>query len=142
MKVEQILQVKGSAVFTVAVDASVAAAAAVLNAHNIGAVVAIHADGSLAGILSERDIVRRLSEGDAGVLKMRVSDCMTPDPITCGLEETSDQLMGRMTTHRVRHIPVLEGGALVGLVSIGDVVKCKIEETEQEAAALRDYIAS
>ncbi|MEX0859794.1 MAG: CBS domain-containing protein [Cucumibacter sp.] len=142
MRVDQILQSKGSKVHTISAEATVAEAVRALNAYNIGALVVTEANGRLAGILSERDVVRRLVGSKAAVLTQGVKACMTPDPITCAPDDTTERLMGLMTTHRIRHLPVVKNGKLIGLISIGDVVKSRIEEVEHEAAALRDYIAS
>ena len=92
--------------------------------------------------LSERDVVRRLGEKGKDALSMRVTDCMTPKPYTCPPETTLDEVMALMTQKRIRHLPVRDGDKLVGVISIGDVVKRKIEQAEQEAAALKEYIAS
>ncbi|MHA7872780.1 MAG: CBS domain-containing protein [Hyphococcus sp.] len=142
MKVENILQSKGSDVFSVQADDSINSAVSVLKDKNIGAVVVQDGARGVVGILSERDIVRHLGGKGASALSMRVSDCMTPDPITCEIDETVDDLMGKMTENRIRHMPVTQQGQIVGIVSIGDVVKRKIEQAEQEAAALKEYIAS
>jgi len=142
MHVETILQAKGSAVFTVSVEASIAEAVAALNRHRIGALVVTDGDGSVAGILSERDIVRHLDADASQVLKRKVRECMTAKVITADPRASVAELMERMTQSRIRHIPIVENGELVGIVSIGDVVKRKIEQTEQEASALREYIAS
>ncbi|MEM9170148.1 MAG: CBS domain-containing protein [Pseudomonadota bacterium] len=142
MKVENILLSKGDAVHAVAEQATVRTAVDLLGAHNIGAVLVTDAKGALSGILSERDIVRRLRTDGPSVLATPVANCMTPQPFTCGLQTTLDELLGEMTRKRIRHMPVVEGGALVGVVSIGDVVKRKIEVSEAEAAALKEYIAS
>lgn len=141
MKVEQILQSKGAQVFSVSGDSPISEAVQVLNDRNIGAVV-VNAGGKVAGILSERDIVRQLRKGGVAALQESVKSCMTTDVVTCRLDTSLDELMSEMTERRIRHIPVIEDGALVGIVSIGDVVKRKIEDAEREAAALRDYIAS
>ena len=141
MKVEQILRVKGTGVFAVRPDDSIAEAVDVLNDKNIGAVVVRDDGGAVVGILSERDIVRRLGRHGSEALGMKVSECMTGEVHTCELEASVDELMAMMTDRRVRHLPVTEGGQVVGVVSIGDVVKRKIEEAEQEAAALKEYIA-
>ena len=98
--------------------------------------------GKAVGILSERDVVRRLGEKGAEAMAMRVSDCMTGNPYTCAPDETVDDLMSRMTEKRIRHLPVESGGQIIGVISIGDVVKRKIQEAEQEAAALKEYINS
>lgn len=142
MQVENILQSKGMTVFTVLAHAPIAEAVRVLNEHRIGAVVVLADNGKVAGILSERDIVRHLADDPARLLDRAVREVMTPDVITCDRRTTISELMEQMTAHRIRHIPVIENGDLIGIISIGDVVKRKIEETEQEALALREYIAS
>ena len=142
MLVESILQSKGATVHTVTAGAKVSDAVAALNKYNIGAVIVVDSDGEVAGIISERDIVRLLGRDAAGALKRPVSECMTANVVTCGRSTTVASLMEQMTRYRIRHIPIVEDGALLGIVSIGDVVKRKIEETEQEALALREYIAS
>lgn len=141
MQVENILQSKGRAVVTIAARATIAEAVELLNRNRIGAIVVT--DGShVAGILSERDVVRHL-DGDWSALARRpVSDVMTKNVVTTQSNASVGDLMESMTAHRIRHIPVVEHGELVGIVSIGDVVKRKIEETEQEALALKEYIAS
>lgn len=142
MKVEQILQSKGADVFAVSESSSVAEAVTLLSDKNIGAVVVRNDSGAVVGILSERDIVRRLKFDGAGVLRAKVSECMSRDLHTCGPEASIDELMAVMTAKRVRHIPVVAEGKVAGMISIGDVVKRKIEETEEEAAALKQYISS
>lgn len=142
MQVQQILQSKGAGVFTVSADQTVAEAVRELNERRIGAVVVTARDGKLIGILSERDIVRRLTDSETRVLGLPVKSLMTEKPVTCSPSDSIERLMTLMTRHRVRHLPVVEDNKLVGLVSIGDVVKSRIEEVEQEAEALRAYIAS
>lgn len=142
MHVEAILQSKGNTVHTVSAGAPLSEAVAVLNREKIGAVVVVDARGQVAGILSERDIVRRLGGDPVALLAQPVRNAMTAKVITTHGRATVSELMELMTTHRIRHVPVVEGGALVGIVSIGDVVKRKIAEAEQEASALKDYIAS
>ncbi len=142
MQIENILQSKGTAVHTVTAGAPLSEAVQLLNTHKIGAVVVVDAKGGVAGILSERDIVRRLGTDPAKLLASPVRTAMTAKVITATRAHTVSDLMELMTRHRIRHIPVVEGTKLVGIVSIGDVVKRKIEETEQEALALREYIAS
>jgi CBS domain-containing protein len=129
-------------VHTVATHAPISEAVRILNDHRIGAVVVLADNGTVAGILSERDIVRHLGEDPAGLLKRAVREIMTSEVITCERQTAIGELMEQMTRFRIRHIPIVEEGELVGIVSIGDVVKRKIEETEQEAIALREYIAS
>lgn len=142
MQVQQILQSKGDSVFAVSADQTVAEAVRELNERRIGAVVVTAKDGKLIGILSERDIVRRLTDSETRVLGLPVKSLMTEKPVTCSPTDSIERLMTLMTRHRVRHLPVVEDNKLVGLVSIGDVVKSRIEEVEQEAEALRAYIAS
>lgn len=142
MKVKHILQSKGADVFAVKPDDTIEAAVGVLNSKNIGAVMVCDDGGKAVGILSERDVVRRLGEKGPETLAMRVSECMTANPYTCAPDETIDDLMGRMTEKRIRHLPVQNAGKIIGVISIGDVVKRKIEEAEQEAAALKEYISS
>ncbi len=142
MQVHQILQSKGTGVFAVSADQTVAEAVRELNEHRIGAVVVTAKDGRLIGILSERDIVRRLTDSESRVLGLPVKSLMTEKPVTCSPADSIERLMTLMTRHRVRHLPVVEDGKVAGLVSIGDVVKSRIEEVEQEAEALRAYIAS
>ena len=142
MKVEQILQSKGAEVFTVNAGDTIANAVSLLNEKNIGAVVVKDHRGAIAGILSERDIVRMIGASGVDVMAMQVSDCMTPDPVTCSSDATLEELMEKMTNKRVRHLPIINGDNVVGLVSIGDVVKRKIDIAEQEAQALKEYIAT
>jgi CBS domain-containing protein len=141
MQVENILQSKGRAVITVTAGSTIAEAVELLYAKKIGAVVVV--DGKkVVGILSERDVVRHLGK-DWGALASRpVSDVMTKAVVSVSRFATVADVMERMTEKRIRHMPIVDNGELVGIVSIGDVVKRKIEETEQEATALKEYIAS
>jgi CBS domain-containing protein len=157
--IEHILHRKGHEVETIPADAPVADAVVKLRERNIGALVvtapAGEADGGegpagppVAGILSERDIVRALADAPpdepagAGVLDQPVSALMSTDLATCGPQATVDELMRLMTERRIRHIPVLDGSELAGIVSIGDVVKSRIDELKTEAETLHDYISS
>ena len=141
MQVENILQSKGRAVTTVASGSTIAEAVDLLNGKKIGAVVVV--DGKkVVGILSERDVVRHLGSDWAGLASRPVSDVMTKNVVSVSRFATVADVMERMTEKRIRHMPIVENGELVGIVSIGDVVKRKIEETEQEAIALKEYIAS
>ena len=142
MKVANILEHKGGAVYAVKMGDTVADAVSVLNEHNIGAVIVTDNDGVIAGILSERDVVRKLGARGASVMSMTVSECMTPSPYTCSPHSTVNELMEEMTQKRIRHLPVMNAGAVIGVVSIGDVVKRKILLAEQEAKALKEYIAA
>lgn len=144
MKAYDILKSKQSdVVYSVADDDSVRDAVALLNENNIGAVVVTARDtGGIAGILSERDIVRMLGTMKREeVLSMPVATCMTPDPVTCRPETVLDELMDIMSRRRIRHIPVMKGESIAGVISIGDVVKKKLDLSEQEAKQLKDYIA-
>ncbi len=142
MNVAGILKVKGSDVITTSPSDSIAAVSNVLGEKRIGAVLIVDESGKLCGVLSERDIVRGLSESGDGCLKLRASDLMTSDLVTTSPSETIDNVMALMTEKRIRHLPVLEDGKLAGFISIGDVVKSRMDEVEREAAALRDYIAT
>jgi len=140
MTVKAILLDKGSDVFTIEPAAPLAAAVNLLGQRRVGAVVVTGPDRRIAGILSERDIIRALAEGGARMLETPVADIMTRRVVTCSERDTVAELMERMTTGRFRHLPVVEQGRLVGIVSIGDVVKRRVEEMERDAAALQDYI--
>ncbi|MGV3651382.1 MAG: CBS domain-containing protein [Devosia sp.] len=142
MHVEAILQSKGGTVHTITSSEPIARAVAVLNERRIGAVVVVDEDGRVAGILSERDVVRRMGSDPNSFLSTPVSQSMTRTVVTCTRQTALDEVLEMMTERRIRHMPVVEADRLVGIISIGDVVKRKIEMTEQEAAALRDYIAS
>lgn len=130
----------GGHVVSIEPTANLSAAAKLMAAHRIGAIVILGAGGRLAGILSERDIVRVLAESGAVALDLQVGQVMTRNVLTCGEDDTVASLMERMTAGKFRHMPVVEKGQLVGLVSIGDVVKQRVEEIERESEALRDYI--
>ena len=140
MIVKNILAGKRGNVVTIEPTADLAAAAKLLAERRIGAVVILGADQRIVGILSERDIVRALAEHGPAALNKPVSQVMTRDVKTCSEGDTSGGLMGRMTTGKFRHMPVVQQGKLIGIVSIGDVVKNRVEEIDHEAKALRDYI--
>jgi CBS domain-containing protein len=143
--IEHILHHKGPDVATVAPDAPVADAVALLREHNVGALVVTEPDsGRVTGILSERDVVRALAaETTAGdVVQAPVSDLMTTDLATCTTGQTVDELARVMTDRRIRHLPVLDGDRLVGIVSIGDIVKSRIDELETETETLHEYLSS
>ncbi|MEL7127975.1 MAG: CBS domain-containing protein [Pseudomonadota bacterium] len=142
MLLEQILKVKGSNVTTIEAQVSLRDAARLLDDKKIGSVVATHADGSLAGVLSERDITRQVARHGPRALAMTVADAMTRDVITANPCETIQDGLSRMTDRRIRHLPIVRDGALIGLVSIGDLVKWKIREAEAEAEAMKAYIAT
>jgi CBS domain-containing protein len=143
--IEHILYGKGRDVATIGPKASIAEAVALLREHNVGALVVVAAKSRIAGILSERDIVRALADetiGHTEILKRRVSDLMTGEVTTCGSRSSVNDLMRVMTDRRIRHVPVVDDGGLNGIVSIGDVVKSRIEELETEAGTLHDYLSS
>ena len=140
MTVKTILATKGREVITTAPTVTLEEAIAVLTRHRIGALVVLGAEERVIGILSERDIVRALSEQGAGALKQPLSQVMTRTVITCSEADPISEIMDRMTRGRFRHIPVVEQDRLVGIVSIGDVVKQRLTEMERESEALRDYI--
>ena len=140
MTVQAILSTKGSEVATIGPNATLEAAIGILAERRIGALVVLGADRRLIGILSERDIVRALAEQGVAVLKETLSQVMTRKVHTCTSSETVSAIMERMTTGKFRHIPVVEHDQLVGIVSIGDVVKHRLMEMERETDALRDYI--
>ena len=140
MHVAEILRRKGHEVATVAPTDTVEAAVEALRERSIGALV-VTADGkTINGILSERDIVRALGRSTRDLLGRPASDIMTADVFTCSPEDRVEHLMSLMTDKRIRHLPVEVDGALKGIVSIGDVVKSRLFELEQEARALEDYI--
>ena len=140
MTVKTVLATKGSEVITIGPTATLEQAIAVLDRHRIGAVVVLGADERVIGILSERDIVRALSELGAKALGEPLAQSMTRTVITCSEADTISEIMERMTHGRFRHIPVVEQDRLVGIVSIGDVVKQRLGEMERESEALKDYI--
>lgn len=141
MLVSQILKAKGDLVFTVGPQETVAAVAALLHARRVGALVVLDAE-RVVGIVSERDLVRAVAEEGASALSKPVASCMTSDVFFAEPGETVDSLLGRMTDRRVRHLPVVRNERLVGIVSIGDLVKAKITEVEAEADGLKAYIAA
>jgi len=140
MTVSAILAAKGREIVSVDPNATLAAAVKLLAEKRIGAVLVLGVDRRIAGILSERDIVRALAEGGAGALDRPVSQIMTRKVSTCTETETLASIMERMTEGKFRHVPVVEQGRLVGIVSIGDVVKYRLHEMERDSAAMRDYI--
>ena len=142
MNVAAILKLKGSGVVTTTKDKSLLDIAKLLAQHGIGCIVIEGDDGTIAGIVSERDLMRAIGQAGAKVLKKPVSDFMTKTVVTARETDTIDRLMSEMTTHRFRHMPVVERGRLIGLVSIGDVVKMHVADAEFEAATLREYITT
>jgi CBS domain-containing protein len=142
MTVAQILNAKGRAVITAQPGDTVLTVAQTLAGKKIGAVVIVDAQGRIGGIVSERDIVRAVALGGPKALDKPVKEFMTSSVRTCAPSDTEAELMSLMTEHRVRHLPVVESGKLGGMISIGDVVKYRIEEIEREAEEMKSYIAS
>ncbi len=141
MNVATILKAKGSDVATVKPTVTLGEVAVLLSERRIGAVVVME-DRKVLGIVSERDIVKAVARNGGEALKAHVRDVMTSRVTTCSLNDSVDELMDSMTIGRFRHLPVIEKGELVGIVSIGDVVKHRIAETVMETEALRLYIAN
>ncbi len=139
MRIADVLRTKGAAVATITPETSVSGLLNELSLNNIGAMVVVSTDG-VVGIVSERDVVRKLHEHGVELLRLPVSAIMTTMVATCSPRDTVDHLTALMTTKRVRHIPVVENDRLVGIVSIGDIVKQRMEELENEQRALQDYI--
>ena len=139
MNVATILKQKGGGVFTTTTDKSLLDITKLLAQHGIGCIVIVGDDDKIAGIVSERDLMRAISQSGSEVLKEPVSDFMTKTVVTAGEADTINQLMSEMTTRRFRHMPVVERDRLVGIVSIGDLIKIQIAEVEMEAAATREY---
>jgi CBS domain-containing protein len=142
MTIASILAHKGSAVTTVTPDMAVHDVARLLTERRIGAALVTDTNGDVLGVISERDIVKGVAGIGAQVLQRPAREIMTSPVITCSPRDSVNEAMEQMTDRRIRHLPVLDGGKLAGMVSIGDLVKARIDETEREAAALKDYIAS
>ncbi len=141
MQVAQMLKGKERGVITNTADATIAETARTLERERIGAIIVTGSGGAVEGILSERDIVRGVSKHGAGCLDLRVGDLMTRSVFTCTPAHTVEDVMREMTSRRIRHIPVLEGETLAGMISIGDVVKTRLDEVEMESDMLRNYLA-
>lgn len=141
MHVSAILRTKGSIIITIKPSETVAAAAHVLHLNKIGAILAVDEEGAIAGVLSERDIVRGLAVHGTNVMDRPVSSLMTARVVTCKPDDTVASVMVRMTEGRFRHMPVIDNGRLIGVISIGDVVKQRIAEYSHEVESLRDYVA-
>lgn len=142
MSVNQILAGKGKDVVTLHPDSTLEEVATVLAKKKIGAIVLLEENGSVAGIVSERDIVRVIGAGGVAALSRTAREEMTTDVKTCTGSTGIDEAMQIMTDGRFRHLPVYEDDRLAGIISIGDVVKRRIEDVEREAAVMREYIAS
>lgn len=140
MNVEAILRNKGRNVITVGPEMTVAAAVALLRRHGIGALVVSRDGVAVEGILSERDVVHALADHGDKALALSVAQLMSRRVITCKLADTVADLMALMTERRIRHLPVIEAGKLAGMISIGDVVKNRLDEVESEASSMREFI--
>jgi len=140
MTVKAILSVKGTEVHTIEPTTNLATAARLLAERKIGALVVTGPDRRVVGIVSERDIVQELAAHGAAALDLPLTEVMTRNVMTCSASDTISSVMERMTEGKFRHLPVVEQGRLSGLVSIGDVVKHRLKQMEQEQSALQDYI--
>jgi CBS domain-containing protein len=140
MRIADILRSKGAGVATVTESTTVTGLLAELVVHNIGAMVVIGTNGGVVGIVSERDVVRDLDQFGPELLRRPVAEIMSAVAVTCRPDDPVDDLAALMTNNRVRHVPVLDDGRLVGIVSIGDVVKNRMEELQAERQQLRAYI--
>jgi CBS domain-containing protein len=140
MTVSAILKTKGADVISVNPSSPLSAVVETLASRRIGAVLVLHDDGRVAGVLSERDVVRALARHGSDALAMSASSFMTEDVISASPEDSIGRVMEKMTHGRFRHLPIVDQGHLVGIISIGDVVKMRIDEAEHEAQALRDYV--
>jgi CBS domain-containing protein len=143
MIVKSILKAKarGAGVVTISPDATIAEAAKALATHRIGALIAVEDGGGIVGILSERDIVRGLAQQPETCTRSRVRDLMTSEVLVCNETDTLDSLMHTMTAKRIRHLPVVDGeDKLTGIVTIGDVVKTRLDEASMEVDSLRHYV--
>lgn len=140
MKVQAMLAAKGGKTVTIRPDSTIETAANLLKLERIGALVVSEDGEHVAGILSERDIVRGLVDKGVGLLEAKVADLMTSEVKSCAPDDSIQEIMSEMTRSRIRHLPVLKGGKLIGIISIGDVVKNRLEELQTETNVLRDYI--
>jgi CBS domain-containing protein len=141
MRVADLLRTKGAEVATVPPKVSVTGLLEDLATHNVGAMVVVDETGTLAGIVSERDVVRRLHERGSELLTAPVEEIMTARVVTCAPDDSVEDLAAVMTDRRIRHMPVVEDGRLIGIVSIGDVVKSRIQQLESDREQLESYIA-
>jgi CBS domain-containing protein len=142
MLIAHVLRDKGTVVHTVRAEASLEEAVRTLNQKKVGALVVIAENGAISGVLSERDIIREVASGGVQRLEETVGAVMSRDVVTAASSESVDEGLARMTDRRIRHLPVVDGGKLTGIVSIGDLVKHRIAAVEAEAAAMQAYIAT
>jgi CBS domain-containing protein len=142
MIVAMILEQKGHNVVTIGARATIGEVVSLLGEHKIGAIVVVENVDEIVGIISERDIVRAIAKSGPEILTEPVGSIMTSEVMTCEDNETINEVMARMTRGRFRHLPVEKNGRLTGIISIGDVVKARIEEVEREAEEMRSYIST
>jgi CBS domain-containing protein len=142
MKVRDILEVKGSQVHAIGPDHSVLDAVAALMRHRIGALLVRDAAGAVVGIISERDVLRECLHRGAALALIPVREAMTHDVIVCAPDDDADYAMALVTVHRVRHLPVVDGGAVAGMISIGDLVKASLDAAQYENRYLKEYITA
>jgi CBS domain-containing protein len=140
MQVRDVLKTKGCRVVTIGPEATAAEAIARMVEGNIGSLPVVEADGKLVGVVSERDLMRELHQRGGEIQARPVREIMTPDPVTCEVDSEVDAVMGQMAERRIAKVPVLDGGTLVGIVSVGDVVKLLYERTRVENHHLMDYL--
>jgi CBS domain-containing protein len=141
MTVASILKQKPNRLISVAGTESLGDVAGILTRENIGAVPVLDAQGEMVGIVSERDVVRQIAREGPGVLARSVNSIMTTTVVCCAPDDSIESTMALMTRRRFRHLPVRSDGRIIGMISIGDVVKRRVEDAEREAESLRDYIA-
>ncbi len=142
MFVRDILEEKGRRIVSVGPEERIEEIAKVLTRERIGAVLVRDETGTLIGVLSERDIVTGIARQGGSCLELRARDLMTAEVVTCKLADSVPQVMGTMTEQRIRHLPVVEDNHLIGLISIGDVIKHRLAEVESEAERMREYITT
>jgi len=142
MYVKNVLQYKGHQIISVAPSNSLLEVAKTLRENKIGAALVCEGEGRMCGVISERDIIIAIAKHGAAILEGKVSDFMTEGVYTCSLEDDMKKVMEQMTSKRIRHLPVIEDGKVVGVISIGDVVKQRMAETEAESEALMTYITT
>ena len=142
MKLAELIKGRQSDIVKISANSKIADAANTMTSNKIGALLVEDGAGAIAGILSERDIVRGMGPHGADLHDVEVSELMTKDLIRCSSKDTVNEAMAMMTDRRIRHLPVFDGDELVGFISIGDLVKCRIMEVQGEAEALRQYIMS
>ena len=140
MKIREILELKGSQVHAIEADRTVLDAVAVLMQHRIGALLVRDAHGTVVGIISERDVLRECLHRSGELGRILVTDAMTRDLVVCEPDDEVDYAMAIVTKNRVRHLPVMDGGAVAGMISIGDLVKSSLDAVEYENRYLREYI--